>query len=260
MFCKVPQRKTLFRRCTPAPRSIQHLWDQKNPQLMAFYPGTKYLQTYLRRFAQIQSGRFFQHVRRTFYLFLIFVFDIRRLWICTQQSLDKFASNFSLFNHWHCSTFGHFFGSLQTRWMFLIVWWTEDVGWLTIVFPVGRPTQCPLFSLTRTLGQRSRGPGQVYKRAGSHCLWPVSSLWLPFSAPSPDPVLALQWPHYKLPSVILCLPSLACHQHCPLSLVAQAAFTFWCYQARPTLTKHISALSRAHIHRVGKTQRRSGFS
>lgn len=78
------------------------------------------------------------------------------------------------------------------------------------------------------------GAGTSIQEAGSHCLWPVSSLWLPFSAPCPTPYLPRSGLTIICPllySARLCLPSLACR----LSLVAQVL-------PGSTLTKHISAL------------------
>ena len=68
-------------------RSIQHLLDQKNPQLIAFYLGTKYLQTYFHWYG---AGHFFWQVMK--YVFpLSFDFDIHWLWIFTHQSLERLS-------------------------------------------------------------------------------------------------------------------------------------------------------------------------
>ena len=133
----------------------------------------------------------------------IFAFDIHWLWIFTHQSLDIFVNKsliflFSLFNHC-CLTFwmfGHFFGSLKVNVFDCVAdrgcW--AGAGLINYCFPAQHSGHFSHWHRAQGWAATS-----IQERAGSHCLWPVSSLCssLPFSPPRPDPVLASQqqqWP------------------------------------------------------------------
>ena len=133
-------------------RSIQHLLDQKNPQLIAFYLETKYLQTYFHWYG---AGHFFWHVRTNifptkfcFWYSLTLNLHTPITWETSQQEPHFFCLHFSItaVKHFECS--GIPLGHLRQGECFWLCGGPRMLGWTQVInycFPACPPNTLPTF-------------------------------------------------------------------------------------------------------------------